>query len=191
MRFGNVTEMLAQPVRAGESEVTDLIQATGSGLAARTLRDQQRPNRFDVPVCGFRDARRPTRERGASRFDRVDRIGLASHATNLTVGAINLDHDQPTRLEIARDTRAIRARPFDTDACDRTERAQPVVQRNEPDGAVRERLDPEKSAVGVERGSDMIVEVGVDSTRDRARRIYDGHCHPFSLNRLRGGTHVP
>ena len=127
MRFGNVTEMLAQPVRAGESEVTDLIQATGSGLAARTLRDQQRPNRFDVPVCGFRDARRPTRERGASRFDRVDRIGLAEHAANLAVRAINFDHHQPARLQIARQARPVRAGSFDADASDRTERAQPRV----------------------------------------------------------------
>ena len=37
----------------------------------------------------------------------------------------------------------------------------------------------------------MVIEVRIDSTHDRARRIYDGHCHPFSLKRSRGGTHVP
>ena len=68
---------------------------------------------------------------------------------------------------------------------------QPVVQRNEPDRGCGERLDTEDTAVRVEGGSDMIVEVGIDSTHDWARRIYDGYCHPFSLNRLSGGTHVP
>ena len=191
MGFGDVSELFPQLIGAGETEVTDLVQAAGAGLAAGTLRDQQRPDRFDVAVRGFRDPRRPARQRGAGRFDRVDRIGLALHAADLTVGAIDLDHDQPARLEIARQARAIRAGALDPDSCDRTERAQPVVQRDEPDGALRERLDTEHTAVRVERGGDMVVEVGVDSTRDRARRIYDGHCHPFSLQRLRGGTHVP
>ena len=171
--------------------MTDLVQAPGAGLAAGTLRDQQRPDRFHVPVRGLRDSRRPARQRGAGRFDRVDRIGLAVHAANLTVGAINLDHDQPARLEIARQARAIRAGAFDTDAAigpnahnQSCSAANPTVRR-------RERLDPEHTAVRVERRGDMVVEVGVDSARDRARRIYDGHCHPFSLQRLRGGTHVP
>ena len=189
--MGTSRNCLAEPVGARESEVADLVQAAGPGFAAGTLRDQQRSDRFDVPVAGFRDPRSPTRQRGTGRFDRVDRIRLASHATNLTVRAINLDHHQPARLQIARQARPIRARPFDADAADGTERAQPVVQRNEPGGVVRERLHLEQSAVRVERGGDMVVEVGVDSTRDRARRIYDGHCHPFCLQRLRGGTHVP
>jgi len=114
-----------------------------------------------------------------------------TNAADLTVGAINFDHHQPARLEIAREARAIRAGAFDPDAGDRTERVQPIVQLSEPDGRCRERLDSEHTAVRVERGSDMVVEVGVDSTHDRARRIYDGHCHPFSLKRLGDGTHVP
>ena len=191
MGFGDVAELFPQAVGAGETEVPDLVEATGAGLAAGTLRDEQRPNRFDVPVCGFRDPRRPTRQGGAGRFDRVDRIRLAPHAADLTVGAIDLDHHQPARLQVARQARPVGAGSFHTDPSDRTERAEPVMQRDEPGVAVRERRDFEQSAVRVERGRDMVVEVGVDSTRDRARRIYDGHCHPFSLNRLRGGTHVP
>ena len=171
--------------------MTDLIQATGAGLAAGTLRDEQRADRFDVPVRGFRDPRRPARQRGAGGFDRVDRIGLAEHAANLSVGAINFDHDETARLEIAREARAIGAGPFDADASHGAERTQPIMQLGEPGGGRGERLDPEDTAVRVECGAHMIVEVGVDSTNVRARRIYDGHCHPFSLQRLRGGTHVP
>ena len=192
MGFGDVTELFSQAVGAGETEVTDLIQAAGAGLAAGTLRDQQRPDRFDVPVRGFRDPRRPARQRGAGRFDRVDRIRLALHAADLTVGAINLDHDQPTRLQIARQARA------DTRRClrrrrvrsDRTRDSQSCNATN-PTVLFGNDSTPRQSAVRVERGGDMIVEVGIDSTRDRARRIYDGHCHPFSLQRLRDGTHVP
>ena len=76
VRFGDVSELLSQLVRSGETEVSDLIQTPSAGLAAGTLRDQQRPDRFDVPVRGFRDPRRPTRQRGTGRFDRVDRSDL-------------------------------------------------------------------------------------------------------------------
>src|ERR1700676_232939 len=147
--------------------MADLVQATGAALAAGTLRDQQRADRLDVAVRALRDPSSSARQRGAGRFDRVDRIGLALHATKLTVGAIDLDHDQPTRLEITREARAVRAGSLHPDACDGTERAQPIMQRNEPDRGRRKRLDTEDTAIRVERGRDMIVEVGVDSTRDR------------------------
>jgi hypothetical protein len=191
VRFGDVTELFAQPVGAGETEVTDLVQATGAGLRPeRCATSSARiASTFPSAVFAIPDARPDSAARAASIASTGSDL---PHAADLTVGAINLDHDQPTRLEVAREARAIGAGALDTDASDRTERAQPVVQQDEPDsGTVRERLDTEQSAVRVERGGDMIVEVGVDSTRDRARRIYDGHCHPFSLNRLRGGTHVP
>ena len=53
------------------------------------------------------------------------------------------------------------------------------MQLSEPDGRRRERLDTEHATIRVECRGDMIVEVGVDSANVRARRIYDGHCHPF------------
>jgi hypothetical protein len=38
----------------------------------------------------------------------------------------------------------------------------------------------------------MHVQMSIDSTRDRARVLYDGHRHPFCcFNGSRGGTHVP
>ena len=51
--FGNVAELFPQEIWAGETEVADLIEAAGAGLAAGTLRDQQRSDRFDVAVGGF------------------------------------------------------------------------------------------------------------------------------------------
>ena len=75
--------------------MTDLVQATAASLASRTLRDEERADRLDVAVGALRDPSSSARQRGAGRFDRVDRIGLALHAAKLAVGAINLDHDQP------------------------------------------------------------------------------------------------
>ena len=64
-------------------------------------------------------------------------------------------------------------------------RTQPGVQLGEPGRRRRERLDAEHAAVGVERGGDMDIEVGVDPTGDRAR-LYDGHGHPFSVQVVKG-----
>ena len=55
----------------------------------------------------------------------------------------------------------------------------------EPGRRRRERLDAEHAAVGIERGGDMDIEVGVDPTGDRAR-LYDGHRHPFSVQVVKG-----
>ena len=59
------------------------------------------------------------------------------------------------------------------------------MQLGEPGCRRRERLDAEHTAVGVERGGDMDIEVGVDPTSDRAR-LYDGHGHPFSVQVVKG-----
>ena len=64
-------------------------------------------------------------------------------------------------------------------------RVSQACKLGEPGGGRRERLDAEHTAVGVERSSDMDVEVGVDPTGDRAR-LYDGHRHPFSVQVVKG-----
>ncbi len=46
----------------------------------------------------------------------------------------------------------------------------------------RERFNPERSAVGIDRSGDMEVEVGVDPTGDQGPVLYDGHRHPFRLS---------
>ena len=60
--------------------------------------------------------------------------------------------------------------------------AEPTEQRVIPGRRRRERLDTQHAAVRVDRGRDMHIEMRVDSARDRARALYDGHRHPFSLN---------
>jgi len=85
----------------------------------------------------------------------------------------------------------VRAGTFHTDLGDGSERGEPVSQLGAPGGGGGERFDAEHPAVGVECGGDVNVEVRVDSARDRARRLYDGHGHPFFCEWWRGGTHVP
>ena len=50
---------------------------------------------------------------------------------------------------------------------------------------VGERLDAEHATVGVQRGGDVYVQMGVDSADDRTR-LYDGHSHPFSVQVVKG-----
>jgi hypothetical protein len=83
----------------------------------------------------------------------------------------------------------IGAGALDTDQADLTEAGQP---RNQAAIAARrglEGLDTEDAAVGVNRGSDVELEVGVDTASDGDRGVlYDGHCHPFHVEGVRVGT---
>ena len=117
---------------------------------------------------------------------------LPCMAAHLTVGAINFDHDQPARLQIARQARAIRAGAFDTDTSDRTERATasraaatnpPVLVGNDSTPSTPP-FASSAAATCTSRWVSTPPVIGRDA-------IYDGHRHPFSLQRSRGGTHVP
>lgn len=63
---------------------------------------------------------------------------------------------------------------------------QPPVQVPIARRGRRERLDTQQRAGGIERGGNVLVEVRVHATRHRARALYDGHCHPFSLQLVEG-----
>jgi hypothetical protein len=96
MRFGHVSELLPKGVWGGEPEMTDLIQAPRTSLTSRTLRDQQRSDRFHVPVTSFRKSRRAARQCSTSCFDRIHTVGLSEHPSGLAVRTINLDHHHAT-----------------------------------------------------------------------------------------------
>ena len=55
----------------------------------------------------------------------------------------------------------------------------------------RELGNAQEATDRIERRRHLHIEVGVHTTSYRARRIYSGHRHPFSLNLLRGGTRRP
>jgi hypothetical protein len=171
--------------------VADLIQVLDADVAARTACHQQRADRFDITIRGLRDPRCTTRQRGTRRFDRVELIRLAVPATLLPVRAVDLDHQHALTAQMARQPGAIGTRAFHPDPIDRAERGQPAGQRDITRRRRRERLDTQHPAITVDRRRDMHIRVGIDSARDWARGLYDGHRHPFSLKRSRGGTHVP
>ena len=50
------------------------------------------------------------------------------------------------------------------------------MQLTEPGAGRWERLDTEHTAVGIERGGDVSVEVGINPTGDRARLYDDGYA---------------
>jgi hypothetical protein len=53
-----------------------------------------------------------------------------------------------------------------------------------------ERLGANQSAQWVKSSGNVLIEVGIDTTRDARGSFYDGHGHPFLLKWLRGGTAV-
>ena len=124
----HVPQPFAQLVGSGEAEVTDLIQVLDAHVAARAAHDQQRADRFDITIGGLRDPRRPTRQRGAGRFDRVELVGLAVAAPLLSVGTIDLDHHQAPAAQMTRQAGTIRAGAFHPDPIHGTEAGKPTVQ---------------------------------------------------------------
>ena len=60
------------------------------------------------------------------------------------------------------------------------------MQLGEPCSGRGERLDSEHTTVGVQRGGDMNIQMGVHPTGDRARLYDDGHRHPFSVEVVKG-----
>jgi hypothetical protein len=127
MITGHMPQPFTEFVGGGEAEMTDLVQVLDAHVATGAAHDQQRADRLHIAISGLRDARRPSRQRGAGRFDRVDLIGLAALAAHLTVRAIHLDHHQPPTAQMTSQPRAIGARAFHPDPINRTEPGQPTV----------------------------------------------------------------
>ena len=76
-------------------------------------------------------------------------------------------------------TSTIRTGALHPDLVDLTKPQQPVEEFVVLAPPNRERFNPERSAVGVDRSSEMEVEVGVNPTSDQGPVLYDGHRHPF------------
>ena len=165
--------------------MADLVEALDAHVTPRAVGDEQRPDRFHVAIGGLRHARRAARQGGAGGLHGVEAVGLAVPATGLTIGAIDLHHRHPHTAQEAGHAGPVGAGALHPDPPQRAERAQPGVQVGEPDRGRRERPDAEQTAVGVQRGGDVHVQMGVDSAGDRAR-LYDGHGHPFSVQVVKG-----
>ena len=181
-----VTEPFPQLIGCGEAEMAELVEQLDAHLTSRAVRHQQHPDRFHVAIRGLGHAVGPTAECRSSGLDRVDGVGLAVTTPGLTIGAINLDHLHPGAAQEAGQARPVGAGALDTDPGQRPERTQPGVQVGEPGGGRGERFDAQHATVGVQRGGDMNIEVGVHPTSDRARLYDDGHRHPFLVQLIKG-----
>ena len=75
----------------------------------RSFRDEQRPQRFCVPVTGLRDRLATARQGAAGGFDGVELIALAVLATFAPIGPIHLDHRHRRPREVAGDAGTVGA----------------------------------------------------------------------------------
>ena len=179
---GHATQPFAQLIGCGEAEVTDLIQILDAHVTTGATRDEQRPDRLDITIRALRDPRCPTRQRRPPGFDRVDHIGLPLPASQLTVRTINLDHDHTLATQITRETRTVRAGAFHPHPRQFSKAGQPAIQLPETRPRRRERLHTQHAAGSINCRRDMHIQMGIDSARDRARALYDGHAIPSQSN---------
>jgi hypothetical protein len=173
-----------------QDEVTDLVQDLDAFIDCGSAGDHQHPDGFDVAVTMLRLAGCGSAQRGSRRCDGVDRVGLAVAVTGLTVWSIDLDHSDAFAAQVSAEPGAIGAGAFDTDAVDRPETLQPGNELGVAGASGRGRFDAEHTAVRVDRGRNMELEVGVDPAGDLGVILYDGHGHHLrQVNRV--GTHLP
>jgi hypothetical protein len=100
---------LADLFGSGEPEVTDLVHGLDPRRPSGPLRDDQRPDRLDVPVAGLGLSELTVCLRGASRLYRVHGVGFALAPAFLAVGAVHLHHVHPGPAQIAGQARTVRA----------------------------------------------------------------------------------
>jgi hypothetical protein len=126
----------------------------------------------------------PTRQGRSSRFDRVDRVGLAGPPALLAVGPVHLDDADVLVLEVAGEAGSVAAGAFHADQHDGAEALKPDQQLPIARSVGGEGLDTQQPADGAECGGDVGVEVGVDPSGDL---IWHGG-HGSSLLLLGGGA---
>jgi hypothetical protein len=128
--------------------------------AALRLGDHQRTDRLDGAVASFGRAAGPARLSGPGSADGVQRVGLALPAAVLAVRAVNLDHADTGRGDMAGQAGAVAAGSFDPDQADGPEPAQPPQEAGVASRAGRELPDAEQPSDGIECGGDMHVGMG-------------------------------
>ena len=187
---GDPSEAFPQLIGGGEAEVADLVEGGDASFASRALSHEQHPHGLDEAVAALGHPPGPAAQRRSARLHRVAGVELAVAPAGLAVGTVHLDHLGPRRAQVAGQAGTVSARSLHAHPGDGAELEQPGPQLAVASRVGGERLDAQHPAVGVECRGHVHVEVSVNTAGDRAR-LYDGHRHPFSLNRSRGGTHVP
>jgi hypothetical protein len=162
--------------------MADLIERLDLRGARRALGHDERPDRLHVAVAALARSLGSARQRGAGRLDGVGRVRLTRPPASLAVRSVDLDHFHSGAAQEPGETRPVRAGPLHADA------SQVAKTRQEPGelavarASCRELRNAEQASDPVERRRHVHIEVRVHTARHRARRIYSGHRHPFSLN---------
>lgn len=166
------------------------VGGRSSSLDGPGAGDAQLSERFDGSGPGLGNAGGVTAEHRSGGGLGVDGVGLASTATFLAVGAVDL-HDAHLALgEEAGQARAPRPGSLDADGVELAEGAQPAQQPPIAVAGGREAVGGEQAAELVERGGHVDVLVGVDASGHPARGdLCDGgHVTPLVDG---DGTHRP
>ena len=95
------------------------------------------------------------------------------------LGRLTSTTSTPLRRRNRAEPHPIGAGALDADLGHLAEALEPGQQRLVASGVGIERLGADEPTQRVECGSDVFVEVGVDTTRDPGSSFYDGHGHPF------------
>ncbi len=137
----------------------------------------------------FRAPGRVPIDHRSSRRDRIDHIGLAVPATDLTVRPVHLNHLNTLTREMPRQPDTVGTGALHPDLRQRTEPAQVGQQRPVTTRRRREGLNPEHRTELVTRRSDMNIRMRVHTPNDiERRRCNRGHAGPLS-RMSRAGTH--
>ena len=115
----------SQVIWAGHDQRPGLVDRLGTFCCGAAPGDHQRTDRLDGAVASFGRAAGPARLSGPGSADGVQWVGLALPAAVLAVGAVNLDHADTGRGDMAGQAGAVAAGAFDPDQADGPEPAQP------------------------------------------------------------------
>ena len=149
------------------------------GLAGRALGDDENPDGLDGSIFGFGNARGPATEGRSSGLDRIERIRFATASALGSIRPVDLDHLDVGSTQEAGQAGPIGAGALHPDLGHLAEALEPGQQRLVATRVRLKALGAEECSKGVEGGSYMDVEVGVDATGHSTRSFYDGHGHPF------------
>jgi len=132
-----------------------------------------------VAVTGLGLPELAVRLSGPRCLDGIHGVGLTFTPAFLAVGAVHLDHVHPGPAQIAGQTSTIRTGALHPDTYRFAEASQPAQQGLVARRRGLELLHPQQATDTVQGSGHMHLEVGVHTTRYRARSIYDCHSHPF------------
>ena len=101
-------------------------------------------------------------------------------ATGLAIGPVDLDHLDAPAPEEPGEADPIGAGAIDADLAHLAEALEPGHQLLVAAGVGGGRLGADEPTQRIESCSNVVVEMGVDTTGDAQRSFYDGHGRPYS-----------